>query len=743
VPTLVPHVAWWRRTHRGLWRGSPPAQSDTSVPFPQGRLPIAVDLLLFGNWLDVTGYVYQRETSAVTVTRGKSPEATRADPSVVALQLNNRDGRFSPRNPLGVYYGQIGRNTQLRVRVGNDVRGVGEVTAWPSQWDTTGTDVWVQVEASGVLRRLGQGATPLRSTLYRGLIVRTDLAAYWPCEDGADSTSIASATGGPPMAVTGAPTYATTTGIASSAALPLVSTSKWRGTVPTYTGTGVVEARMLLAPPAGGTVNGAVVARFGCTGTAVRWDVVYTTAGAGTLNLKAYDSAGALLADSGAGPVGLNGVNNYLLVRLYTSGADINYDIYTYGLGTNFATGTSGTLLANTVSRATTVDVNPNGTMVDVTVGHISVESVKTTGIVSQALQDIVNAYVGETAGARIQRLCGEEAVDFAAPDGVDLAGSVVMGAQLPGKLLDLLTECSDADLGILYEPRTFLGLAYRTRESLYNQDAAVTLDYASGDLSAFDFTDDDLNVRNDVTVTRVGGSSARAVLETGPLSVLDPPDGVGRYDTAITINVRYDTTLNDQANWRLHQGTVDELRFPRIAVQLARANFTADYAALIVPLDIGDRVDVDSPPAWMPPDTVTQLAVRFVETLTPFLRGIDMAGAPASPYVVAVADSFAVYSSDGSCLATPVDTTQTTFTVSTPSGPLWMTLADWISSGSAPFYISVGGETMLVNQDGTSGSTSPQTFTVTRSINGVVKQHLAGEAVVLALDSGPAVYAL
>lgn len=65
----------------------------------------------------------------------------------------------------------------------------------------------------------------------------------------------------------------------------------------------------------------------------------------------------------------------------------------------------------------------------------------------------------------------------------------------------------------------------------------------------------------------------------------------------------------------------------------------------------------------------------------------------------------------------------ETSFTVTTASGYLWTTAA-----AQFPFNIMVGGERMTVTA--ISGASNPQTFTVTRSVNGVVKSHAAGAEV-------------
>ncbi|SCL43252.1 hypothetical protein GA0074692_6788 [Micromonospora pallida] len=65
------------------------------------------------------------------------------------------------------------------------------------RWDISGTDVWTPIQAAGILRRLGQGAKPLDSALYRRL-PRTNPTAYWPLEDPAGSSSARSAVAGVP-----------------------------------------------------------------------------------------------------------------------------------------------------------------------------------------------------------------------------------------------------------------------------------------------------------------------------------------------------------------------------------------------------------------------------------------------------------------------------------------------------------------------------------------------------------------
>jgi hypothetical protein len=86
------------------------------IPFSSGGLGLYCDLSLANVWTDVSSYVYQRSASApsVRVTRGKPNESQLANPSSATWEWKNVDGRFSPLNPIGPYYGQLGRNTPVR-----------------------------------------------------------------------------------------------------------------------------------------------------------------------------------------------------------------------------------------------------------------------------------------------------------------------------------------------------------------------------------------------------------------------------------------------------------------------------------------------------------------------------------------------------------------------------------------------------------------------------------------------------
>lgn len=901
--------------------------------FPQDLLDLTVELELSSVWTDVTSYV-QRRDGLIQIKRGRSTEGQRVDHGMLSLALDNRDGRFSPRNPTGAYYGSIGRNTPIRVSAGlgttyldvpgaagdhasapdsaalsvtgdidvriefhldswrgtsydllgkwasgqaswalyyystggltlywstdgsstlnrdstaavpipasgrvavratldvndgsgnhvvtfytapsidgawtqlgdpvttagttsifdstsslfvgkvpdftftgivgrvyaaeyyNGIGGTlvanpdftaqtagdtsfadtasspntwtingnaaisntryrfhGEVSSWPPRWDPTGTDVYTPIEAAGILRRLGQGSRPLQSTLYRAITTLTsnEAAAYWPCEDAAGSTSLASgSSGAPPMSVRGTPTLEGYDDFHASKAIPLLSDSYWRGVVPAYaTSSGDAQVRFLLAVPAGGAVNGETILSFQTSGTAHDWAVVYGTGG--TLQLLAKDDSGTTIADSGAQAFGVDGKLLRVSVELTQDGADVDWNILTLEPGASTGLSSAATLAGYTVGQVKQVNVNPGGGLDDVAVGHITVQP-EITSLFDLGPQ--LAAYAGETAGRRVERLCDEEGITFVAYG--DLDDSAEMGPQLPKSLLDLLHEAAETDDGVLSELRDRLGLGYRPRSELYNQTARVTLDYDSAELAPpVEPTDDDQLVRNDVTTSRPTGSSARVVQEDGPLSTAAPPDGVGPYETTVTANVEFDEYLPDHASWRVHVGTVDETRWPLLPVNLARSQLTGDAALTTDVLDaeLGERLVVTDPPAWIPPEDITQIIQGYSEVLGNFEAEIHFNCSPESPYHVAVygTDRYAPHTD---CITNEaLDTTETGVDITTPTGPLWST------SPGGNFDIMIGGERMTVTAVGAAAGTV-QTLTVTRSVNGVVKSHATG----------------
>lgn len=692
-------AAWRQRT--GGWPAAVPASGSAQPTHP------VVEMYIGEAWTDISQWV--RYEQGVVIRRGMSDAATALQAGRCALTVDNRDGRFTPRNPVGPWYGQIGRNTPIRVwRADGDVRRFrfhGEVTSWPPRWDTTGQDMYMPLEAAGMVQRLTQsGAT--RSTLYRALalLATTPPVAYWPCEDATGSTALASGLpGGQSMIVNGVPSLAAYSEFAASAPIPTVGTSTWLGNVPAHEATGASQVRFIIGVPAAGLTTGTILVRVWTTGTARRLDLEYDSSSSGGFGVRAYDQDGTLLDFTGYLSDAYNGKNLRVSIYATQSGANFTFGYNATEVGSADGPGLSVEVLGSDFGRIDAVRVGPNSDVGDAAIGHISVHT-EVTSILD--LTDELAAYVGETAGRRVERLAREEGIVFLSVG--DLDDTAAMGTQQPGSLIGLLQECVDADMGVLYEPRDTLGLGYRTRVSLYNQTAALALDYAANELfGSVEPAYDDKDLANRVTATRQGGSSRTAELASGPLSVLAPPDGVYPYDQSVTVNVETDDQLSNIAGWRVRLGTVDETRYPKISVWLHNPRIAADTALVRTALvtDLGDRVTVSNLPSQLPPGDVQQLVQGTEEILRNPEHEITLVCAPAAPWNVATVDGAAYARADtgGSTVAqSVVSTTATSVDVHTTlsTSPVWITSDGIGGTGYAaqfPVDVVIGGEQMTV----------------------------------------------
>ena len=615
----------------------------------------------------------------------------------------------------------------------------GEVSAWPQSWDPTGTDVTTEITASGILRRLGAnaGGQLFASAMYRAyvrLVGSTAPVAYWPCEDGAASTQLASALGGPAMQVSVPPQYGGNSAFLCSNPVPtLVAGSEWFGSVPPYTGGTDNVMRFLMAVPAAGDTNGAIIASMYTSGPVWRADLVYSTGGALTMNI--YSATGALIATSGVYAFNVNGLLLRVSIELQASGADLKWNMAVLQPGASSASVVTNTLSATAVGHVTRAAVNTAGGLTSTAIGQVSVQPVWDTlfdlngdHLASGAWTGALNAWQGEAAGNRFARLCGEEGIGFRGRGSLD--DTVAMGPQLAAAVPTLLQECADADLGAIAEPRQMFGLSYRTRASMLNQPPAVTLSYTAAHLSdELKPTRDDQQLRNDVTVSQgagassTAGSSSEQVLASGLLSVLAPPNGAGRYPVQATINVNTAGQLDNEAAWLLHMGTVNQPRYPLVQVNLERSEIAAHYWDL-QDMDLGDYLQVTSTPLWLPPDGINQLLQGATEICYGYVFHEAWACVPQAPWNTAISDDlvWGHADTDGSTVHASISNSATSMQVDTTNAasPLWTT-----SAGDFPFDILVSGERITVTN--ITGSSSPQAFTITRSVNGVTKAQSAG----------------
>lgn len=646
-------------------------------------------------------------------------------------------------DPQGTYWTlNSGSSVDDRYR-----RFTGEVSYWPQRWDVSGNDVYTPLTAAGILRRLGQGDKPLQSALRRRLTaVSPTPLAYWPFEgDGTDTDHAYSPLPDVPAMRARNLKWSDDNTLPSSSPLPTVDTNgSIHGRVPATSnqqGWHVEMVYRLEAMPASdhrmlrvdlaGTRAAFVEVRFGHD-----YVLVQTTDSDGnTIDfINGTDPAIAAAAASGTWQrmMLFSGVDTAgkTYIRWQTVSVETGAVLYAY------LTVQDG----SQAGRVDTVSANWGSAFTGMSLGHLAVFDVggdtgRNPGV--HAFDGAVQAFAGEGAHERIVRLAGEENIPLHLVG--DTSGSEAVGPQRADTFLDLVQAAVDVDGGMLHEDLWAAGLVYRTRGTLYSQTLALSLDYeADGEvMPPLEPVDDDQSTRNDITISREGGSSARAVQATGPLSVQEPPVGVGLYDTSLTLDAYQDRQLLDLAAWQLHLGTWDEARYPTVHVALHAA---PHLIPAVLDLRLLDRAQIAHPPAWLPPDPIDLLVEGYTETIGVYSWDLEFNCSPAGPWAIgstagavpAPGDPVRA-DTDGSELDVAVLAGDTAIAVSVTAGPLWIS-----DPAELPFDVRVGGEVMRVTA--VTGAASPQTFTVQRGVNGIDLDHQAGTDVCLA---HPAIVAL
>lgn len=519
-------------------------------------------------------------------------------------------------------------------------RFYGEVSSWPQKWAPSGKDVWVPLEAAGLLRRLGQGAKPLESTMRRR-IPSFGPAAYWPMEDGQNATQMYSPlVGVTPLQLYGTWQMSGDDTLSGSASLPqLGDNAEMRGAVPRASGDGWqvdLVYHMATAPTSDQTLL-----RVATSGT---WRHVRVAISSIAIRVYGYDDDGTQLLLLESVPTGVFS-SKWTRFQMWATqdGGDVDLHVAWVQLGVGgYQLNGTYTARAGRVSGVYT----KFGTFESAAVGHLAVFH-------GSEIDTFTGADLGfqnETTRNRMRRLALEEGVPLALAG--DQTTAPQMGPQGEQTLLDLFAECAAVDGGILGEERDSLSLLYRSRESLYGQDPVMVLDYSSGEIAPpLEPVDDDQRTRNDITVQRDGGSSARVVQEDGPLSVAAPPDGVGVYNESVTLNLAEDEQTEEVAGWLLHLGTWDGTRYPSVTLRLHKR---PELIPAFLKLKAGDKIRLTNLPSWLPPGDADLLVEGWDETVLPRKWEATLACSPAGPWDIGIVDDdeFGRVDTDGSHVA-------------------------------------------------------------------------------------------
>lgn len=677
-----------------------------------------------GVWTDISADL---RGNPIVITRGRSDEQSQASPQRMSFTLDNRTGKFSLRNPLSPLFGKIGRNTQVRCKINNEAftRFYGEIPSWPPNWDPSHADHYVSIEANGMLRRMGQGQPPVSSALRDYILAQSTLAAYYPLSGGEETVYSQNVVPGKTGTFKGLNSPSFRYGVDMSAA--------WLGT-----------GMELNDAPAPSYMQG----DGNATGSNAAFDFVFqssalgvldlqlfptldsywrvrlnTSADAGTLQVTYYDDVNGLLTEtaSAAVPALQDTLIHTCRFELQTvAGPNVNYLVYIDGVLIDSGTNSLGQTLTQVPLFRFNYDRFTGQTVTNM--AHLTLWADNTAANMPSVVDftEAAFAYAGETAIARITRVCADGDIPLLTHGST----SAAMGPQYTETRLEQIRDCETADLGILVEARNAPGLEYFACSSLYNQGDAFTLNYVGEVSPPLEPVDDDQVTRNDVTATRREGGSVRRTIDVGPLSTLDPPLGVGRYDTEVTVNVESDEQLDGVASWVANIGTLDKARWPSVTVILSNL----PDGDIVLDADIGDRFTITGMSKAFVFDDVSLIIVGYTETIDTFMHTITFICAPAEPYEVFVVESTGSRISSGETSLTNATMTTTATSMSLLSADavtLWTT-----AGGDMPIPVMVAGEAMSIAA--ISGTTPgvAQTATVVRSVNGVVKTHSSGEIV-------------
>jgi hypothetical protein len=675
-------------------------------------------------WTDVTTDVMIGDDQ-LSFTLGRSDEASTTQPAECTFTLDNRDNKYS-QSPLGANYPYVRQGVPVRVRMilsgTSYTRFQGYATGFNPAWDPTGNYAVSKVKANGVLRRLQQGSDPLQSALRHSIPGLSNLAAYWPLEDGKNATAAASGLddGQPMTVVAGTPAFANSSPFDCSDAVMQVKDAYLLGYLTNRTTNGVVQLRAVIQWPedSSAAVNNTFVLRAHLTGTLVRLDVVYHT---GSANLEVVVTArdGTVYA-SGAIGFDIDGTSGRLSVWLRQSGSDVEGQLSYLGIGASEAGYIDLTTITNqTLTGCYSVAIAPDQSQSNLVIGHVTVEDAVTD--VFDLLAEL-NAYVAETAADRFTRLCGENNVD-STETGTLTTG---LGAQSIDTFVNLAREIETANFGLLADGLS-PGLKLFSRTVRENEAAALTIDMSNGEMPAtFAPIDDDALLKNRWTVTRKGGATAVSQDTSGPLGT----DVVGVYADSKTVNLKDDNANQFLADWLVHQFTTQGYRYPALPLDFHVTPTLA--SSWLASGGLWSRVDVTNADAvleGLPAGTISLSVEGFTETIDQHTWHLDGNCSPYEPWRIAVVadetgdtgEFLMRLDTDGSTVHTGVSAGATSISVATSSGPLWTTTAD-----DFPLVVEIGGIPVTVT--GITGTSSPQTFTVTGST--VTKALTAGTSV-------------
>lgn len=690
---------------------------------------VKVEIFYGGSWHDLVASDQVLESGPIVISRGDTDESQAPKPSQISLRLKNDDDSFRTSNPLSPLYGKAGLNTPIRVSVGSNIRGYGEASSWSA--DQTPDfrrsplrgSAWVDVQAGGLLRRIGQWSRAVTSPLTLFDNDLTTLVGRWRMEDAAGSTVATSSVPGasnvllrghsfgsqnsPPGGGTAVDVGTNPRATFVFAPSDPASTAGWQASrvmyIDRFTGGGIADPVMAVNVKAGESNR------------------LFQIAGdTGTITLQGFGGDGhTFTQDFVSG--GYNFTGKWIMFQFQET-----YSGGTTTLGASWrAIGDSGWLgVSTTYTGLPSVPYfTASALLPGCSYGHYVVASGFTEDLTSDARFDAFSGHPGETAAEQFLRLCDENNIPRYV--GTRYPESQLMGPQGGTLPLSKLFEIEQTtDDGLIYDHRTegkifFMGVADRL-----NQTPALTLDAhanPTGMPSLPAEVTDDLPVNNIVTAKQQGGGEFTARDDTSSMGTQDPPNGRGEYKQDVNVSVADPASkLPQQAHWWLRRGTVDLPRFPTITVDLDALRGNAAQVAAVEAVDVGSVIQIVNYREY----TIRLYVLGYRETIGTHSRSITFTCAPDQQFKTGVLNGPGRLQANSTVINGSITATATTLVLMSIDP-----LEAW-RPGVSTAHILVEGEEIALGTIGAPGAGPLPPFIVwtvtgcTRSVNGIVKAH-------------------
>lgn len=692
----------------------------------------ALEIFYGGAWVDVTA-IDDVFTAPIVIKQGQSDEGSPFRPASLSCRLANDDDRYRTSNPASPLYGLAGRNTPVRFKVGGVVRAWVEASSWSAgqsrdfRASPRRGKAWVDLEAGGLLRRIGQWTEPLRSPFYLYNLALTTSVGYWSFEDPSGTPLMGQAS-----ATNARSGYNRNVSFGSQnrppGSAPLADFSEVLGAggkARGYFATGGDPAstagwQLSFAAKLGslggvGDITSPIT--FECNdGTSY---AVAITDGINLVLLASRDGVSLISSTtniSGAG-TDWSGWVTFILVANYSAGTT-TFSVYWVEQDTSVLVGAFAASFSGVTSSLRSWTLDGGGFPAAVTYGHLIGTAGVTEDLTLPGRQSAFLGYPGERAAYRFARLCPLANIPYYVTPG--FATSVPMGPQPYGTLADNLKEMAPTEDGLIYDYGDELRLMFHLRPDRYNQTPALSLTPADLPFLPDEVTDD-LDTHNIVTVSQRDGLDYTAEDATGPLGSAPPPVGAGEARQTIDVNLdNAPAVIAQHANWWLRRGTVNLPRYPQLTVDLgARPSLVAAVNALRV----GQVIQITG----FRENTIRLWVLGWTETITTHGRKIVYTCAPDQQFQVGRWDNTGSrWDSLTHSLKTGVNTTATALVFRSLSSKVtWST--------TTPYDVFIAGERLTVTAMGAAalvGGGYDQAATVTRSVNGIVKNLAAGEPV-------------